>query len=55
MKRKYEKPEMEIVDFNVETSLLSGSTQTITMEDDSGDGYAETNRRNDDGVWGDIW
>ena len=53
MKKKYQKPEIEVVEFEMEIYMLDSSLEGTDPGDNPGDLEGQSNRHR--GEWGNLW
>ena len=53
MKKKYQKPEIEVIEFEMDIYMLDSSLEGTDPGDDPGDLEGQSNRHR--GEWGNLW
>lgn len=53
MKKKYQKPEIEVVEFEMDIYMLDSSLEGTDPGEDPGDLEGQSNRHR--GEWGNLW
>lgn len=53
MKKKYQKPEIEVIEFEMEIYMLDSSLEGTDPGEDPGDLEGQSNRHR--GEWGNLW
>ena len=53
MKKKYQKPEIEVIEFEMEIYMLDSSLEGTDPGDNPGDLEGQSNRHR--GEWGNLW
>lgn len=55
MKQSYEKPAMEQVEMDAAATMMTGSTDSGTVDTIVGNTPSRPNARGHRGAWGDLW
>lgn len=53
MKKKYQKPEIEVIEFEMDVYMLDSSLEGTDPGEDPGDLEGQSNRHR--GEWGNLW